>query len=44
MGSPISSLVAGHFFQYFEHLLIKHNIDNKSVLRNILYVDDINYL
>ena len=41
MVSPISSLVAEHFLLYFNNLFVKHNIDNKTVLFNTRYLDDI---
>ena len=41
MGSPISSLVAEMFFLHFEHPVIVHNIDNKSVIFETRYFYDI---
>jgi len=41
MGSPISSLVAEMFFLHFEHSVIILNKDNKSVIFETRYFDDI---
>jgi len=41
MGSPISSLVAEHFLLHFEHSVFTHNIDNKSVILESRYFDDL---
>jgi len=40
-GLPTSGSVAENFLQYFEHLVIKYNIDNKSVVFYTQYFDDI---
>jgi hypothetical protein len=40
-GLSTSGSVAENFLQYFEHLVIKYNIDNKSVVFYTQYFDDI---
>lgn len=40
-GLPTSGSVAEICSQYFEHLVIKPNIDNKSDVFHTLYFDDI---
>ena len=40
MESLISKLVAEHFLLYFEHLLIKQNIDNGSSIFHTQYIDN----
>jgi len=41
MGSRLLTLLAEHLLLYLEHFLIKHNIDNESVVCYNQYVDDI---
>jgi hypothetical protein len=41
MVSPISSSVAEHFLIYFNNSFIIRKINNKSVLFNTRYVDDV---
>jgi hypothetical protein len=43
MVSPISNFVAEQFLLHFEHLLIKHNTENKLVLCHTRYVNDFIY-
>jgi hypothetical protein len=41
MGSPISSIVSELFLQHFESHIIKHHLENRSLIYNNRYVDDI---
>jgi hypothetical protein len=41
MGSPISSIVAEIYLQYYEQRLVKHCLENKRILSYYRYVDDI---
>jgi hypothetical protein len=41
MGSPISGIIAEIFLQHFENLLIKHHLENRSLIYYTTYVDDI---
>jgi hypothetical protein len=41
MSSPISSLVADIFLQFFELRIIKHILETKSILFDMRYNDDI---
>ena len=41
MGSQMPSKVAAFFFPHFEHSLITHNIENKTVIFETRYFDDI---
>jgi hypothetical protein len=41
LGSPISSFVAEIFLHYFRHQIIKHSVENKSVIVFTHYVHDI---
>jgi hypothetical protein len=41
MGSPISSIVAEIFLQYYENLFIRHLLESKNIIYYTRYVDDI---
>lgn len=41
MGSPMSSIMAEIFLQYYKHLLIKHWLEKNILCYYIPYVDDI---
>jgi hypothetical protein len=41
MGTPLSSLVAELFLQYFELHTVKHSLETKSIIFYTRYVDDI---
>jgi hypothetical protein len=41
MGSSISELIAEIFLQYCKQLIIKHHLENKSLIFSTPYVDDI---
>jgi hypothetical protein len=41
MGSPISCIVSELFLQHFESRIIKHHLENRSLIYYNRYVDDI---
>ena len=41
MGSPISSIIAEIFLQYYENIFIKHLFESKNIIYYTRYVDDI---
>jgi hypothetical protein len=41
MGSPLSGIIAEIFLQHWEGQLLKHAMENKSILYYTRYVDDI---
>jgi hypothetical protein len=41
MGSPISSIIADIFLQYYENMFIKHLFESKNIIYYSRYVDDI---
>jgi hypothetical protein len=41
MGSPISSIIAKIFLQYYENLFSKHLLESKNIIYYTRYVDDI---
>ena len=41
MGSPISSIIAEIFLQYYENMFIKHLLESRNIIYYTRYVDDI---
>jgi hypothetical protein len=41
MGSPISSITAEIFLQYYENIFLKHLLESQNIIYYTRYVDDI---
>jgi hypothetical protein len=41
MGSPLSSIIAEIFFQYYENVFIIHLLESRNMIYYIRYVNDI---